>query len=167
MGLRSSLINWLTQGKGMLNSFNEAFLWGGEFTTYDNNNVNYIEKGYNLNPFVYSVVNQMAQKTASVPIYVKKIENKSNYKKLNLLRSATGRNYTLQQKVKEAILESKAFEKDYKDFPLEAIIQDIGAFQLHLRLDNGNLVTYPNNLMLQKAVTLIQKDAIDHDTDFI
>jgi len=49
------------------------------------------------------------------------------------------------------------------DFPLEAIIEDIGAFQLHLRLDNGNLVTYPNNLMLQKAVTLIQKDAIDED----
>lgn len=49
------------------------------------------------------------------------------------------------------------------DFPLEAIIEDIGAFQLHLRLDNGNLVTYPNNLMLQKAVTLIQKDALDED----
>lgn len=46
------------------------------------------------------------------------------------------------------------------DFPIEAIIEDIGAFQLHLRLDNGNLVTYPNNLMLQKAVTLIEKDAI-------
>jgi MscS family membrane protein len=54
-----------------------------------------------------------------------------------------------------------------KDFPLEAIIEDIGAFQLHLRLDNGNLVTYPNNLMLQKAVTLIEKDAIDDDADFI
>ncbi len=52
-----------------------------------------------------------------------------------------------------------------KDFPLEAIIEDIGAFQLHLRLDNGNLVTYPNNLMLQKAVTLIQKDAIDEEYD--
>ena len=48
-----------------------------------------------------------------------------------------------------------------KDFPIEAIIEDIRAFQIHLRLDNGNLVTYPNNLMLQKAVTLIQKDAID------
>ena len=53
------------------------------------------------------------------------------------------------------------------DFPLEAIIEDIGAFQLHLRLDNGNLVTYPNNLMLQKAVTLIEKDAIDDDIDAI
>ncbi|MEO6348772.1 MAG: mechanosensitive ion channel domain-containing protein [Aquaticitalea sp.] len=48
-----------------------------------------------------------------------------------------------------------------KDFPIQGIIEDIRAFQLHLRLDNGDLVTYPNNLMLQKAVTLIQKDAID------
>lgn len=51
------------------------------------------------------------------------------------------------------------------DFPITAIIENIGAFQLHLRLDNGNLVTYPNNLMLQKAVTLIQKDAIDEEYD--
>ncbi|MEY8847590.1 mechanosensitive ion channel domain-containing protein [Psychroserpens sp. XS_ASV72] len=47
-----------------------------------------------------------------------------------------------------------------KDFPVEAIIEDIRAFHLHLRLDNGDLVTYPNNLILQKAVTLVEKDAI-------
>lgn len=52
-----------------------------------------------------------------------------------------------------------------KDFPIQAIIEDIRAFQLHLRLDNGDLVTYPNNLMLQKAVTLIEKDAIDDFLD--
>lgn len=53
-----------------------------------------------------------------------------------------------------------------KDFPIEAIIEDIRAFQLHLRMDNGDLITYPNNLMLQKAVTLVQKDAMDesHET---
>lgn len=50
-----------------------------------------------------------------------------------------------------------------KDFPVEAIIEDIRAFHLHLRLDNGDLVTYPNNLMLQKAVTLVEKDAIEDD----
>lgn len=50
-----------------------------------------------------------------------------------------------------------------KDFPITAIIEDIRAFQLHLRLDDGDLVTYPNNLMLQKAVTLIKKDAIEDD----
>lgn len=48
-----------------------------------------------------------------------------------------------------------------KDYPVEAIIEDIRAFQLILREDNGDLVTYPNNLILQKAVTLLQKDALD------
>ncbi|WP_458626032.1 mechanosensitive ion channel domain-containing protein [Winogradskyella sp. PC D3.3] len=48
-----------------------------------------------------------------------------------------------------------------KDYPVEAIIEDIRAFQIHLREDNGDLVTYPNNLILQKAVTLLQKDALD------
>jgi small-conductance mechanosensitive channel len=48
-----------------------------------------------------------------------------------------------------------------KDYPVEAIIEDIRAFQIHLREDNGDLVTYPNNLILQKAVTLMEKDALD------
>jgi small-conductance mechanosensitive channel len=52
-----------------------------------------------------------------------------------------------------------------KDYPVEAIIEDIRAFQLILREDGGNLVTYPNNLILQKAVTLIQKDALDSNSD--
>jgi small-conductance mechanosensitive channel len=51
-----------------------------------------------------------------------------------------------------------------KDYPIEAIIEDIRAFQLILREDNGDLVTYPNNLILQKAVTLIEKDALDDST---
>ncbi|SDS63914.1 Mechanosensitive ion channel [Gillisia sp. Hel1_33_143] len=45
-----------------------------------------------------------------------------------------------------------------KDIPIEAVIEDIKAFHLHLRTDEGELTTYPNNLILQKAVTLIQKD---------
>lgn len=52
-----------------------------------------------------------------------------------------------------------------KDFPIQAIIEDIRAFQIHLRLDNGDLVTYPNNLLLQKAVTLVKKDAIEEFED--
>ncbi|MFD2540714.1 mechanosensitive ion channel domain-containing protein [Lacinutrix gracilariae] len=57
-----------------------------------------------------------------------------------------------------------------KDFPIEAIIEDIRAFQLHLRKNNGDLVTYPNNLILQKAVTLVKKDAIEdfeHGADLL
>ncbi len=45
-----------------------------------------------------------------------------------------------------------------KDMPIEAVIEDIKAFHLHLRGEDGELTTYPNNLILQKAVTLVQKD---------
>ena len=44
-----------------------------------------------------------------------------------------------------------------KDFPTEAIIEDIRAFHLLLRTEDNELLTYPNNLLLQKGVTLVQK----------
>lgn len=44
-----------------------------------------------------------------------------------------------------------------KDYEITAIIEDIRSFQIHLRKENGELITYPNNLLLQKAVTLIEK----------
>jgi len=50
-----------------------------------------------------------------------------------------------------------------KDLETEAVIEDIRSFQIHLRLDNGDLVTYPNSLMLQKAVTLVEKDVLEND----
>lgn len=54
-----------------------------------------------------------------------------------------------------------------KDFPIIGIIEDIRAFQLHLRLENDDLVTYPNNLILQKAVTLVKKDAIEDNNEAV
>lgn len=44
-----------------------------------------------------------------------------------------------------------------KDFPMEAQIEDIKAFHLHLRTLEGELVTYPNNLILQKGVIILRK----------
>lgn len=44
-----------------------------------------------------------------------------------------------------------------KDMPIEAEIEDIKAFHLHLRTADGELITYPNNLMLQKAVSLVER----------
>lgn len=46
-----------------------------------------------------------------------------------------------------------------KDYPIEGIIEDIKTFHLYLRQDNGELTTYPNNLILQKPVSLIKKNA--------
>lgn len=50
-----------------------------------------------------------------------------------------------------------------KDFPEEAIIEDIRAFHLLLRTESNELLTYPNNLILQKGVTLVEK-LDDEDT---
>ena len=52
-----------------------------------------------------------------------------------------------------------------KDFPNEAIIEDIKAFHINLRTDEGELVTYPNNLMLQKGVVVIEKHKADDGLD--
>ncbi|HET8809652.1 MAG TPA: mechanosensitive ion channel domain-containing protein [Flavobacteriaceae bacterium] len=55
---------------------------------------------------------------------------------------------------------------DDKDESLEGIIEDIKVFHLHLRTMEGELITYPNNLILQKAVSLIEKNArIDEGKD--
>jgi len=45
------------------------------------------------------------------------------------------------------------------EFLEEVIILDIAAFHMHLQKDNGELLTYPNNLLLQKGVVLIEKNA--------
>ncbi|TBW29357.1 mechanosensitive ion channel domain-containing protein [Gramella sp. KN1008] len=45
-----------------------------------------------------------------------------------------------------------------KDLPVEAMIEDIRAFHLLLRTREGELITYPNNLILQKAVSLIEQE---------
>lgn len=38
------------------------------------------------------------------------------------------------------------------------LIEDIRAYHLHLRKENGELLTYPNNLMLQKAVLVVRDE---------
>ena len=48
-----------------------------------------------------------------------------------------------------------------KEHEVIGVIEDIRSFQIHIRLSNGDLMTYPNNLILQKAVTLVEKDALD------
>lgn len=53
------------------------------------------------------------------------------------------------------------------DFTDEALIVDIAAFHMHLIKDNGELVTYPNNMLLQKGVVLIEKNAtFDDEIDY-
>ena len=43
-----------------------------------------------------------------------------------------------------------------KDFPIQAEIEDIKAFHIYLKNENGERITYPNNLLLQKGISIIK-----------
>jgi len=43
-----------------------------------------------------------------------------------------------------------------KDFPVEAQIEDIKVFYIHLRTAEGEKIIYPNNLLLQKGIRISQ-----------
>lgn len=42
-----------------------------------------------------------------------------------------------------------------KDFPIKAEIEDIKAFHIYLKTIEGERITYPNNLLLQKGISII------------
>ncbi len=46
-----------------------------------------------------------------------------------------------------------------KDFPIEGEIEDIRAFHTLLKTSEGELITYPNNLLLQKGISIIPHHA--------
>jgi small-conductance mechanosensitive channel len=43
-----------------------------------------------------------------------------------------------------------------KDFPIQAEIEDIKAFHVYLKNTEGERITYPNNLLLQKGISIIK-----------
>jgi len=50
-----------------------------------------------------------------------------------------------------------------KDFPIEAEIEDIRAFHVYLKSKNDEMIVYPNNLLLQKGISILKHplDTID------
>ena len=46
-----------------------------------------------------------------------------------------------------------------KDFPIEGEIVDIKAFYVILKSSDGELITYPNNLIMQKGVSVLRDNA--------
>ncbi len=48
-----------------------------------------------------------------------------------------------------------------KDFPLEVMIVDMKAFYIFLETDEGEKIVYPNNLILQKGISLCKKEKVD------
>jgi len=54
----------------------------------------------------------------------------------------------------------RILDKELEDVK-EFWIEDIRAYHVHLRNSDGELVTYPNNLFLQKAVTILKPEEVD------
>lgn len=50
-----------------------------------------------------------------------------------------------------------------KDFPIQAEIEDSNAFHLCLKTAEGERITYPNNLLLQKGISIIKLPAINKE----
>lgn len=113
--------NMIGTAKTFENAFNKAFLQflGGQAAQYDYKDSTYLEKGYGINPDVFSVVTQMCDKTKAVPYAVKKVKDKQSLSKLSSLRNATNGNYSTKQLADKFILESKAYEDKEMPFPLE------------------------------------------------
>jgi small-conductance mechanosensitive channel len=43
-----------------------------------------------------------------------------------------------------------------KEFPFEAEIEDIRAFHIYMKTKDGEMITYPNNLLLQRGISIIK-----------
>jgi small-conductance mechanosensitive channel len=46
-----------------------------------------------------------------------------------------------------------------QDFPIEAEIEDIKAFHVYMKTKEGEMITYPNNLLLQRGISIINRNS--------
>jgi len=49
-----------------------------------------------------------------------------------------------------------------KDFPIEAEIEDIRTFHTYLKTKDGEMITYPNTLLLQKGISIIKDHSYEN-----
>lgn len=47
-----------------------------------------------------------------------------------------------------------------KDYPFEGFIEDIKAFHMIIKTGNHEIITYPNSLLMQKGVSIVQPNEI-------
>lgn len=131
------------------NKFNTAFYsnWVSTASAYDPNGITYLDKGYNFNGVVYSIINKQAIKTASIPLIIKKIKDEQSKQKLVNLHKSTNGNFSPLQRIKKNRLEVKAFEEEILSLPLERpnITQTWAEFHALFKTylkTNGNFYIY-------------------------
>lgn len=119
-GFGTRLRNFLTGKREIQNAFNQAFykFVGGGYTAYDTQLSSYLDYGYNINPIVYSVINQMSTKTMSIPFSCKKIKDEQAKKELKNF-AFYDYNKTPALYLEKAKMSDRAFEETELPMPLE------------------------------------------------
>ena len=133
------------------NLYNEAFFQyvGGLGAKYDERASTYLNEGFGRNPDVFSMIMQMADKSRSVPFYVKKIANNSAKSEIDRLNYATKGSLSINQLAKKRQLETKAFEDKELPFPLSQPNPNqtwgdiISLFKVYMKT-TGNFYLYLN-----------------------
>ena len=109
----------LAQNMAKNNIYEAIFGKGLVYTQYDTNNKTYVNKGYNLNADVYSVISQKATEVTRIPYYIKSVkdlQSKERYSQfMHMCKGIIGPN-TMLQKIKHS---TKAFEEQEYNMPLE------------------------------------------------
>ena len=102
------------------NAFNQwAYQWLGAFgIQYDNKSSTYLDKGYKINPIIFSIVDQMCNKSKAVPYYIKKVKDQKAYGKIKAIEKATNGNYNIKQLRDLSDYQTKAYVDIEQDFPL-------------------------------------------------
>ena len=50
-----------------------------------------------------------------------------------------------------------------KDFPIDGEIEDIKAFYIILKSSDGEMITYPNNLLMQKGISVLKNNSEERE----
>jgi HK97 family phage portal protein len=160
----------------IINKFNKAFFSfvGARVTSYDPNGKTYIDKGYNLNSVVYSVIQQMSVKSASVPYYITDDKNIKTgiLRQLEIKASNSNKNY------KEMPLKSPNPNQNWTEFLTlyKTFLRTTGNVYIYVvSPSEGNnagvplamylLPSHQMNIVLKNnANLLIDEDPIDYYT---
>lgn len=104
----------------LVNKINQAlFGLGLGFVQYDYNRKTYIDKGYNINPDVFAVINQKSTEVTRVPYVIKNVKDLQAKERYNQNRYSTKGMLTPQMLIKRLVIENKAFDEKEYNLPLE------------------------------------------------
>src|SRR5699024_6847001 len=131
------------------NAFNKAFyeFMGGQGAQYDYKDMEYLEKGYNINPDIFAIGSQQYEKLKSVPFQILKVNDENAQEKLRQMEIATKGDMRLNQMIEKRRLKKDAFNPDDIPMPLfspnpDQTWSDIwGLYELFMQI-TGNFYHY-------------------------